>query len=161
MKKFINEYEYNIDVIKENINSWWNIKFKKNIIILLLLFIVVAILYFISKNIIFLISIFLIIIPIIFFIIKRNNAIKIELNVIKQKYNRDSFKIGIEIDKDIVLKTPRGEKSFELDIIESFYETKNLIVLNVKNNTTIALKKDSFIRGTSKDFLSFLEKLKK
>ena len=148
MEKFVNEYEYNIDVIKENKNKWWNIKFKKSSVKILMILIVCLLLYIFSKKNVFLISTFLLIIPIIFFIIKKSIAVKFELKTIEEKYNSDSFKIRIEIDKQITLITSRCNKKFDLNIIESFYETKNLIVLNVQNSTTIALKKDSFVEGT-------------
>lgn len=161
MKKFINEYEYNFDIAKENINNWWNRKFKKANITLIFFFVITLILFFVTKKIVFLVSSILLLIPMIFFIFKKNNALNIELKAIKELYSNNCFNFRVEIDKKIKLITPRGEKEFELSIIESFYETKNFIVLNVQNSTTIALKKDSFLKGTSEEFLLFLNDLKK
>jgi len=161
VKKFVNEYEYNTNIAKENINKWWNLKFKKSNITLIILLILVLILFLINKKTVFLISIFIILVPIVFFVVKKNIALNLEVKKIKELYNKDNFKFRVEIDKNIKLITPRGEKEFELNIIDSFYETENLIVLNNKNSTTIALKKDSFIKGTDKEFLLFLKDLKK
>lgn len=35
MKKFVNEYDYNSNVVKGNINKWWKLKFKKSNITLI------------------------------------------------------------------------------------------------------------------------------
>lgn len=86
-----------------------------------------------------------------------NMGISLELKKIREKYNNNYFKLKVEINKEIKLITYRGEKSFKLNIIESFYETKDLIILNVQNSMTIVLKKDSFLKGTTEEFLSFLK----
>jgi len=160
MKKFINEYEYDSNIAKESINAWWNLKFMKSNITIIIILILVLIMFIITKKKVFLISIFLLLIPIVFFLVKKNIALNLELKKIKALYNYASFKFRIEIDKNIKLITSQGEKNFELSIVESFYETKNLVVLNTKSAATIALKKDSFINGTKEEFIIFLNGLK-
>ena len=160
-KRFVNQYEYNTELVKESINSWWNNKLKKLIVIIVLLMISIGILFLITNKFTLLIIGLLCLLPIIFLSLKKRIAIKTELERIAVLYKGEPLIIKVIFDQNICMITSQGERRVELSSIQAFAETKNLIVLMVKGSMTIAFSKKGFIEGNSEDFLHHIKNILK
>lgn len=158
-KKFVNEYEYNRKIVEESLRSWWNKKFKNNYVIIGMVIIILIILFLMTFNIHWLLLTIILFLPILLVELKKRIAIKTELDRLSVVYKEKIPVIKVIIDKDIKLITSNSEKSIEFSSIESFTETKNLIVLMIKGSMTVPLSKKGFIEGTYEDFLTYLKEI--
>jgi len=158
-KRFVNQYEYNSDFVKEAINAWWNNKFKKLIIIMIILMIILVILSLITMKFSMLLISLLCLLPIILLNLKKKVAIKTELERMSVIYKGEPLIIKVIFDESICTSTSQGERIIELISIESFVETRHLIVLMIKGSMTIAFSKSGFSEGTSEEFLQHLKQI--
>ena len=158
-KRFVNEYEYTPEIIKESTGSWWNYKFKNAYKEMIILLIMIIIIFFVTQNIKWLLFGIMPMIPIVLIYIKKKIAIKTELERAQVIYNSKPPVIKLILDKKITMITSTGERILELKNIESFIETKNLVVLMVKGSMTVAFTKEGFKEGTYKELLSYLSNL--
>ena len=157
---FVNQYEYNREIVKEAINSWWNKKFQKvYCIIMMVPVILLFVLFFMTKEVKWLYLLSLPLLPIILLFLKKKIAIKTELKRISVIYKGETPKVKIIVDKEINMITSQGERSIEFSSIESFVETKKLIVLIIKGSMTIAVSKTGFTEGPYEEFLLYLNKV--
>ena len=76
-------------------------------------------------------------------------------------YKNQNNKIEIKMDKNIIIKSNGNETEVEYDKVKKIIETKNLIVIILKGDMTISLKKDSFVDSTPEECKKFLEEKKK
>jgi len=160
-KRFVNEYEYNSDFVKEAITAWWNTKFKKSLITMCTLMIILIVIFLITMKIKWLLISLICLLPIILLSLKKKIAIKTELERMDVVYKGEPLFIKVIFDNNIRLSTSQGERSVELNAIESFVETKNLIVLMVKGSMTIAFSKAGFTEGTCEEFLQKIKQFVK
>jgi ABC-type multidrug transport system fused ATPase/permease subunit len=165
----VNKYINTKEIVKEYQKAWWSDKYKKEIIIMcivLLMGLFMLTTQIIKKDIKTMSLIAFIVLPIMYFgmyFYKKKRAFKLEEERFDQLYkdvkNRE---INIRFDNLIKVTTTKNTTEVSYDKIKKYVDTKNLIVLLLKENTTIALKKDSFVNGTEEEFKKLLnEKLKK
>ena len=156
-EKIVNQYEYSESIIKESINSWWNIKFKWCYLIVLVLIITMLTLFIITKKIQWILLFFFSFLPLILLYFKKSNAVKIEKEKLNTIYKNKPLIIKVVIDNDIKTITSKGEKCVIFKEIEYYVETKNLIVLIIKGNMTIAIDKKGFIEGNYNSLIELLK----
>lgn len=163
----VNKYNYTEDIIKEYQNAWWRNEFKIGNVSMVATFIIAITMLVLKFNngSISILSSLLIALPILYFIsypIKKNKAIKMETEKYQKSYNRKNNKIEIKLENNNIIINSNGNKTeVEYVKVKKIIETKNLIVILLKGDMTISLKKDSFIDGTSDECKRFLkEKMK-
>lgn len=159
MKKneFINEYEYNDNIISEVMKLWWYSKSKEAYIAVGATAIIMFILFLIFKNNIYLLLLFLMVILIIFFELKKLNIIKSEVTRTNVLYKNEKLNIKVIIDDSIHMITSQNERNISFDDIENISESSNVIVLSCKGDMTVTLVKDSFVSGDWKSCVTYLE----
>lgn len=165
----INRYNYTKDIIREYQNAWWKNEFKIGNISMIATFIIAILLLIqrIQKGTVNIYAIFLVVMPILYFImlpIKKNKAVKTEINRYNETYKNIDNIIEIKLNKKndkIELKTAGGKTQVTYDKIKKYIETKNLIILLLKGDMTISLKKDAFVDGSEEECKNLLkEKIK-
>lgn len=163
----INKYKYTKDIIEEYQKAWWNNEYRVGNISMAVTSI--AALFLLINGIktgegnIF--SKFLIILPVLYFpafFIKKNKFLKKELKTYSKTYRNKQPEIEIKIEDKIQISLNNEKIEVTYDKIKKYIETKNLIIIKMKDNTTISLKKDSFIDATAEECKELLkEKLKR
>jgi len=88
--------------------------------------------------------------------IKKKIAIQKELKKLEEVYKQENVMVQICIGETVNIVTPQNKQDIEFNLIQSYIETKNLIILMV-GNRTIALHKNGFTKGTYEDFLSYMK----
>ena len=163
----INRYKYTKDIIEEYQNAWWSNEFRiGNISMIITTFIAIGLLLqAIQRNTINFYTIFLLIMPLLYFImfpIRKKKSIKIEMDKYSKTYENTDNTIEIKVlNEKIEINTAGGKTELTYDKIKKYIETKNLIILLLKGDMTVALKKDSFVNGTEEECKNFLkEKVK-
>lgn len=160
-KRFVNRYEYNLEFVKESVGVWWNSKFKKIIIVMSFLIVACVVLFLITLRIKWLAMSGLCLLPIVLFKLKKHIAIKTELERMKVIYKDKPLNIEITLDDNICMLANGNKRSVEFSSIETFVETKNLIVLFIKGSMTVAFSKEGFIEGSCEEFLLYIKQFKK
>ena len=161
-----NKYKYTKEIIKEYQNAWWNSEFRVgNISMVVTTFIAIGLLVqAIHNKSIGVYTVLLLLMPVLYFImfpIRKKKAIKVEMDKYSRMYENTDNTIKIALDDKIQIKTAGGKTEVTYDRIKKYIETKNLIILLLKGDMTISLKKDSFTKGTEEECKKLLkEKIK-
>lgn len=164
----VNKYINTKEIVKEYQKAWWNNRYKKEIIVMIIVLLIGIIMLatqITQKNIRITSLMAFIALPILYFVMyfyKKQKAFKLETKRFEKTYkdvkNRE---IKIRFDDVVKVTTNKNETQVSYDKIKKYIETKNLIVLLVEGDMTIALKKDSFVNGTKEECKKVLdEKLK-
>lgn len=164
----VNKYTNTREIVKEYQKAWWKNKYKKEIIVMLALLLIgiyMLVTQIAQKNIRIMSLGAFIVLPTMYFAMyfyKKQRAFKIEAKRFKEIY-KDVKNREIKIRFDNVIKVTTNKKTSEVsyDKIKKYIITKNLIVLLLEGDMTIALKRDSFINSTEEECKKILdEKLK-
>ena len=164
----VNQYINTKEIVKEYQKAWWSNRYKKEIIIMhivLLIGLFMLITQIVKKDIKIMSLVAFIALPAMYFAMyfyKKKRAFKIEEERFEKAYkdvkNRE---IKIRFDNVIKVTTNKNTSEVSYNRIKKYIETKNLIVLLLDGDMTIALQKDSFINGTEEECKKILdEKLK-
>lgn len=164
----VNKYTNTKEIVKEYQKAWWSNRYKKEIIVMcIVLFIglVILISQITKKDIKIMSLIAFIVLPVMYFTMyfyKKKIAFKIEEERFEKAYKDVKNKeIKIIIDDIIKVSTNKNTSEVSYNKIKKYIETKNLIVLLLEGDMTIAIKKDSFLNGTEEECKKLLdEKLK-
>lgn len=160
----VNKYTNTKEIVKEYQKAWWNNRYRKEIIVMiivLLLGIFMLANQIAQKNIRIMSLVAFIVLPIMYFAIyfyKKQKAFKLEAKRFEKTY-KDVKNREIKIRFDDVIKVTTNKNTTEVSYekIKKYIETKNLIVLLVEGDMTIALKKDAFINGTEEECKKVLD----
>jgi len=164
----VNKYTNSREIVKEYQKAWWTNRYKKEIItmcIVLLMGLFMLIKQIIEKNIRIMSLLAFIVLPTMYFAMyffRKKRAFKIEEERFDKAY-KDVKNREIKIRFDDVIKVTTNKSTTEVSYekIKKYVDTKNLIVLLLEGDSTVALKKDSFVNGTEEEFKKILdEKLK-
>ena len=155
-KRFVNQYEYNSEFVKESVGVWWDSKFKKMVIFMSILIVACVVLFLLTLKIKWLVMSGVCLLPIVLFKLKKYIAINTELERMKVIYKDKFLNIKIILDDNICMFADGNKRSVEFSSIESFVETENLIVLFIKGSMTIAFSKEGFIEGSCEEFLLYI-----
>ena len=164
----VNKYTNTKEIVKEYQKAWWNNRYKKEIMVMLVVLLIgifTLITQITEKNIRVMSLAAFIVLPTMYFgmyFYKKQKAFKLEIKRFEEIYkdvkNRE---IKIRFDNVIKVTTNKNISEVSYDKIKKYIETKNLIVILLEGDMTIALKKDSFINGTEEEFKKVLdEKIK-
>ena len=164
----VNKYTNSREIVKEYQKAWWTNRYKKEIIVMsivLLIGIFMLTTQIAQKNVSFMSLVAFIALPIMYFgmyFYKKQRAFKLEAKRFEKIY-KDVKNREIKIRFDDVIKVTTNKSTTEVSYekIKKYVDTKNLIVLLLEGDSTVALKKDSFVNGTEEEFKKILdEKLK-
>lgn len=161
----VNKYINTKQIVREYQTAWWNDRYRKEIIVMiivLLLGMFMLMTQIIQKNVKIMSLLLFTVLPIMYFgmyFYKRKIAFKTE----QQRFNRmykdvKNREIKIRFDDLIKVTTNKNTTEISYDKIKKYIETKNLIVLLLEGDMTIALKKDSFINGTEEECKKILDR---
>ena len=160
----VNKYTNTKEIVKEYQKAWWNNRYKKEIIVMLVVLLIgifMLITQITQKNVKIMNLIAFTILPIMYFAMyfyKKKKAFKLEQERFKKIY-KDVKNREIKIRFDDVIKVTTNKSTTEVsyDKVKKYIDTKNLIVLLLEGDMTIALKKDSFVNGTEEDCKKILD----
>lgn len=158
MKKVVNEYQYNMDLLKE---FYW-LYYKPIVILLFVLTIVILLLsiLFYDFNFAFL-CISIMVCCLIISLLMPSRLAKIQYRRLMEQSNGKEVvnRVSISEDKIIVENTFTGNKiEYLVSNIKKVKEGKNIFCLYTKARVGIILFKDGFVSGTKNDFYSFLQR---
>lgn len=164
----VNKYTNTKEIVKEYQKAWWTNRYKKEIVVMVIVLsigIFMLVTQIMQKNVRFMSLVAFIALPIMYFgmyFYKKQKAFRMEAKRFEETYkdvkNRE---IKIRFDDVIKVTTNKNETQVSYDKIKKYIETKNLIVLLLEGDMTIALKKDSFVNGTEEECKKVLdEKIK-
>lgn len=164
----VNKYTNTKEIVKEYQKAWWSNRYKKEIIVMcvvLLIGIYMLTTQIAQRNVKFMSLLAFIALPTMYFAMyfyKKQKAFKTETKRFQEMY-KDVKNREIKIRFDDVIKVTTNKNTVEVsyDKVKKYIYTKNLIVLLVEGDMTIALKRDSFVNGTEEECKKVLdEKLK-
>ena len=158
MKKVVNEYQYNIELLKE---FYW-LYYKPIVIFLFVLTILIILLsiLFYDFNFAFL-CISIMVCCLILSLLMPSRLAKIQYRRLMEQSNGKGVvnRVSISEDKIIVENTFTGNKiEYLVSNIKKVKEGKNIFCLYTKARVGIILFKDGFVSGTKNDFYSFLQR---
>ena len=158
MKKVVNEYQYNIELLKE---FYW-LYYKPIVIFLFVLTILIILLsiLFYDFNFAFL-CISIMVCCLILSLLMPSRLAKIQYRRLMEQSNGKGVvnRVSISEDKIIVENTFTGNKmEYFVSNIKKVKEGKNIFCLYTKARVGIILFKDGFVSGTKNDFYSFLQR---
>lgn len=158
MKKVVNEYQYNIELLKE---FFW-LYYKPIVIFLFILTILIILLsiLFYDFNFAFL-CISIMVCCLILSLLMPSRLAKIQYRRLMEQSNGKEVvnRVSISEDKIIVENTFTGNKiEYLVSNIKKVKEGKNIFCLYTKARVGIILFKDGFVSGTKNDFYSFLQR---
>jgi len=164
----VNKYTNTKEIVKEYQKAWWSNRYRKEIIVMFVVFLIgifMLVTQIAQKNVKFISLLAFIGLPIMYFVMyfyKKQNAFKLEAKRFKETYkDAKSREMKIRFDDVIKVTTNKNKTKVSYNKIKKYIETKNLIVLLLEGDMTIALKKDSFVNGTEEECKKVLdEKLK-
>lgn len=153
--KYINEYEHNINVVKDHLNIVLNNKTNLSSIINILFVILMIIIYITSKTKYALIYIILSIVITIITYINKNSIINKKLKSLEGKNINYITNITINTQDNSLI----WDYSKKLDLIhvKSVKQNKQWIIITIKGGQVLLLKKDSFIDSNYEDCYTFLK----
>ena len=158
MKKVVNEYQYNIELLKE---FYW-LYYKPIVIFLFVLTILIILLsiLFYDFNFAFL-CISIMGCCLILSLLMPSRLAKIQYRRLMEQSNGKDVvnRVSISEDKIIVENTSTSNKvEYFVSNIKKVKEGKNIFCLYTKARVGIILFKDGFVSGTKNDFYSFLQR---
>lgn len=154
---FVNEYEYNEDIISLAMKVWWYSKTKTTYIVVVVSAIIMFVMFFIFKKNIYLLIMFFMFILVVFFELKKLNVIKSEINRLNVLYKNEKLNIKVIIGDDIHMITSQNERNISFEDIEKISIASDVIVLSCKGDITVTLVKDNFIKGDWKSCVAYLD----
>ncbi len=157
MKKVVNEYQYNIELLKE---FYW-LYYKPIVIFLFVLTILIILLsiLFYDFNFAFL-CISIMVCCLILSLLMPSRLAKIQYRRLMEQSNGKDVvnRVSISEDKIIVENTSTSNKvEYFVSNIKKVKEGKNIFCLYTKVKVGILLYKEGFISGTKKELFSLLE----
>lgn len=156
MQHFVNEYEYTPDVVKESVGAWWDCKLKAGYRSMLAVFILIAALSIAMRQPVVLLAELAPLFVIVLFQLKKKKAVQIELERVNILFRGSSLSYHVEVGEDISVTSSKGSNRISFSDVESYIETKNLIILFTKGSMTLALDQKGFREGTKEAFMSLL-----
>lgn len=156
MNQFANEYCYTEDVMKEGITSWYQWKFRKGRISMLICMVVIVLYALVTWNLGYLLLEVLPILVLVLQKVKASKAIQVEQERFQVIYPDAPPVLRVEIGQNVVLKTKENVRNVAFSDIEGIQETKNLLVLCIKGMMTVVLDKGGFLEGNAEDCLAYL-----
>ena len=165
----VNKYTNTKEIVKEYQKAWWNNRYKKEIIVMIIVLLIgifMLVTQIAQKNIKIMSLLAFIVLPTLYFgmyFYKKQRAFRLEAKRFKETYkDAESREIKIRFDDVIKVTTNKNTIDISYGKIKKYVETKNLIVLLIEGDMTITLKKDSFVNGTEEECKKILdEKLEK
>ncbi len=165
----VNKYTNTKEIVKEYQKAWWSNRYRKEIIVMCIVLLIGLFLLttqIIKKDIKIMSLIAFIALPVMYFgmyFYKKQIAFKKEEERFEKTYkNAKNREIKIRFDDVIKVTTNKNTTEVSYDKIKKYIETKNLIVILLEEDMTIALKKNSFVNGTEEECKKVLnDKLKK
>lgn len=156
MPHFVNEYEYTPDILRESVGAWWDYKFKAGYRSMLMVIILIAVLSIVAKRPVLLSAELAPVLIMVLFRLKKKKAIQLEQERVDVLFRSLPLSYRVEVGGDICVTSPKGNNRIQFSDVESYIQTRNLIVLFIKGSMTLALDKKGFQEGTEKAFLSLL-----
>lgn len=155
--KFVNRYQYDPKTAKEAMSCYWHHKSRRAYVVLGVMVAFFCILSPVFETELFLIPAIIGLIGFLSLYIQQRGAISAELKNVKQNFHTDSPFLKVEIDDSEIRTTVSNTKNkVPVTSITSYKETKNMYVLFLKGQMTLALKKDRFEKGSSEEFRVWL-----
>ena len=153
---FISEFQDTEDCIPEYLKRWWSEKLMISYILTALIFLYFLIMLIIRRNFVYL---FLEILPVLLLLlirIKVVRAVKVERERYQVNYGNSVPLMHIEIGRDILYRIEDKEKHLSLSDIKKVLETPNMIVICLRGNLILPVKKTGFIREDADHCLRYL-----
>lgn len=158
VEKFINEYTYSEEMIRESLLAKWYDKNKKVYIAIAAFIIVMLVMAAVKQNWIFLIFVALFIALGAFYELIKKRIVNEDVEKAQELYANGATSIRVEISDVIRAKSASNEKEIQYSDVTKLINSKNLILIVLKGGTTFTLSKDGFISGDAAECLQYLKK---
>lgn len=155
-KFFISEFQYTEECIPEYLKRWWNEKLIISYILTALVFLYFLAMLIIRRNFIYLFLEFLPALLLLLIRIKVARAVKVEKERYQVNYGNSAPLMHIEIGQDILHRVEGKESKLSLADVKKVLETSNMIVICLRGNLVLPVKKTGFIQGDADHCLRYL-----
>lgn len=153
---FVSEFQYTEECILEYLKRWWRENLIVSYILTALVFLYFFLMLIIRRNLVYL---FLELLPILLLLlirVKVSRAIKIEKERYQVNYRNTVPLMHIEIGQDILYRIEDKEKHLSLSDIKKVLETPDMIVICLRGNLILPVKKTGFIQGDVEHCVKYL-----
>ena len=153
---FVSEFQYTEECILEYLKRWWRENLIVSYILTALVFLYFFLMLIIRRNLVYL---FLELLPILLLLlirVKVSRAIKIEKERYQVNYRNTVPLMHIEIGQDILYRIEDKEKHLSLSDIKKVLETPDMIVICLRGNLILPVKKTGFIQGDAEHCIKYL-----
>ena len=153
---FVSEFQYTEECISEYLKRWWRENLIVSYILTALVFLYFFLMLIIRRNLVYL---FLELLPILLLLlirVKVSRAIKIEKERYQVNYRNTVPLMHIEIGQDILYRIEDKEKCLSLSDIKKVLETPDMIVICLRGNLILPVKKTGFIQGDAEHCIKYL-----
>ena len=136
---FVSEFQYTEECIPEYLKRWWRENLIVSYILTALVFLYFFLMLIIRRNLVYL---FLELLPILLLLlINYRNTVPL---------------MHIEIGQDILYRIEDKEKCLSLSDIKKVLETPDMIVICLRGNLILPVKKTGFIQGDAEHCIKYL-----
>ena len=157
---FVNRYRYDKATAKEAMGAYWKWKNRKAFVALGVMVAFFCVLSPVFETVLFLIPALIGVIGFISLYVQMTQSIAVERKNIANTFRTDAPWLKIEIDDEWIHTTVSNtKKKVPVTDIIRCQETKNMFVLFLKGQMTLALRRDSFEAGTPEAFKAFADLL--
>ena len=153
---FVSEFQYTEECIPEYLKRWWRENLIVSYILTALVFLYFFLMLIIRRNLVYL---FLELLPVLLLLlirVKVSRAIKIEKERYQVNYRNTVPLMHIEIGQDILYRIEDKEKHLSLSDIKKVLETPDMIVICLRGNLILPVKKTGFIQGDVEHCVKYL-----
>lgn len=153
---FVSEFQYTEECIPEYLKRWWRENLIVSHILTALVFLYFSLMLIIRRNLVYL---FLELLPVLLLLLIRfkvSRAIKVEKERYQVNYRNTVPLMHIEIGQDILYRIEDKEKHLSLSDIKKVLETPDMIVICLRGNLILPVKKTGFIQGDAEHCIKYL-----
>ncbi len=157
MNRFVNEFEFTPSLMREAMEAWWNLQYRKVYITLLLISIAGVVLTVISRG--KPTDIILIILPLVVILfIRRKGASQTAARISQLQSGQEGSmpRVRVVVNGGFVLEVAGQTGRISFEDCGFWTSTEHLFVISALDNQMIVLGRQSFLEGSETDFRQFL-----
>ncbi len=160
MNEFVNRYRYDTASCREAMGAFWRYKSRKSYVVLGIMVAFFTILSPVFETVLFLVPALIGLIGFISLYVQEVQSIRNERENIQKTFHTDAPFLKIEIRGDMIYTTVSNTKNkVPVQNIIGYKKTRNMTVMFLKGQMTLAMKDDSYEKGTKEQFTAFLDLL--
>ncbi|MDO4621830.1 MAG: YcxB family protein [Eubacteriales bacterium] len=157
MKKFVNKYLYTPEIARTAILIWWWNKYRAMLLICIGMLAGFGCTALLRRDAAWLIPGSLGIFGILMFLVRALQAVRQEQNKVQKAFHVSAPMMRVELGEEIRTVVSNSRSQVSPAQLVGYRETKELLILLLRGNMTLPLKKDAFEKGTAEECKTWAE----